>query len=398
MVLKFDSVEAAAKALKKGEMIILVDDESRENEGDLAIAAEKATAEKLNFMAKEARGLICVPITAEKAAQLDLPRMTYSRDKYETPFTVSVDAAKTGTGISIRDRLLTVKTILSGSSKPESLHRPGHVFPLVARDGGVLERAGHTEGAIDLLTLAKMNPVAVICEIMNDDGSMARLPELKKFAEKHSLKIVSIKDLIRHRLRQGLQVKRVAKVSLPTEFGTFDAYGYIDLVHGREYVALVKGKISGKKNVLARVHSQCLTGDVFHSKKCDCGRQLENALKKINNAGLGVVLYIPHHEGRGIGLLNKLRAYELQEKGKDTVDANLALGFEMDKRDFGIGAQILRDLGLSTIRLMTNNPKKLKGLQGFGLEIVEQLPLKVRANPYNKAYLETKKIKMGHSI
>ncbi|MFH1391657.1 MAG: bifunctional 3,4-dihydroxy-2-butanone-4-phosphate synthase/GTP cyclohydrolase II [Candidatus Diapherotrites archaeon] len=395
---KFDSILDSLESLKNGELIVLVDDENRENEGDLVLSAEKATVEKLNFMAKDARGLICVPITTEKASQLDLPRMTQNRDRFDTPFTVSVDAASGGTGISIKDRLLTIETILSKESKPEKLCRPGHVFPLVAKEGGVLQRLGHTEGAVDLMKLAGLEPTAVICEILNDDGSMARLPDLMDFAKKHDLKIVTIKDLIQHKLKDGLQVNKVANVNLPTEFGDFKAVGYSDVIEGREYIALLKGNVSGKQNVLVRVHSACLTGDVFHSKKCDCNSQLETALKMIEKEEQGVVLYIPHHEGRGIGLLNKLKAYELQEQGKDTVEANFALGFPMDKRDFGMGAQILVDLGLTTIRLMTNNPKKLKGLQGFGLDIVEQIPIKTDSNEYNGKYLETKKLKLGHSL
>ena len=398
MTFKFNSVEEALEDLKKGRTIILVDDENRENEGDLVLAAEKATVENINFMAKEARGLICVPITKEKASQLELPNMTFSTDKFDTPFTVSVDAAKGGTGISISDRLLTIQTILDDNSKPDSLSRPGHVFPLEAKHGGVLQRSGHTEGAVDLMVLAGLKPSAVICEILNEDGSVARLPELEKFAVKHSLKILMIKDLIKYQLKKGLQVKRVATTSLPTDFGDFKALGYTDLLEGKEYLVLVKGEVKNKKNVLVRVHSACLTGDVFHSKKCDCNEQLNIAMKKINREGEGVILYIPHHEGRGIGLLNKLKAYELQEQGKDTVEANFALGFPMDKSDFGTGAQILVDLGLTTIRVLTNNPKKLKGLQGFGLEITEQIPLKSSFNEHNKKYLDTKKAKMGHTL
>jgi len=364
----------------------------------LVLAAEKATVDKLNFMAREARGLICVPITIEKALQLDLPKMTQNNDRFETPFTVSVDASAGGTGISIADRLLTIKTILADDSKPDSLFRPGHVFPLVAKEGGVLQRPGHTEGAVELMALAGLKPTAVICEILNDDGSMARMPQLVEFAKKHSMKIVSVKDLIKKRLESGLLVKKEAETTLPTEFGDFNAIGYSDTIENREYIAIVKGKVRGKKNVLVRVHSACLTGDVFHSKKCDCNAQLVAALAAIEKEGLGVVLYIPHHEGRGIGLLNKLKAYELQDKGRDTVEANIALGFPMDRRDFGLGAQILVDLGLSTIRLLTNNPKKLKGLQGFGLEIVKQVPLRAVPNEHNSHYLATKKLKLGHSL
>ncbi|HZX19921.1 MAG TPA: bifunctional 3,4-dihydroxy-2-butanone-4-phosphate synthase/GTP cyclohydrolase II [archaeon] len=398
MAFKFNSIEEAADSLRKGDLIVLVDDEQRENEGDLVLAGEKATIEKINFMVKEARGLVCVPITQKKAVQLQLPKMAFSVDKFDTPFTVSVDAADGGTGISVSDRLRTINTILDDSSKPESLHRPGHVFPLVAREGGVLHRAGHTEGTTDLLEIAGLKQVGVICEILNDDGSMARLPQLIEFAEKHSLKIVAIKDLIEYKLKNGLQVRKIAEPTLPTEFGEFKAVGYLDLVNNTEFVALVKGDVRGKENVLVRVHSGCLTGDVFHSKKCDCNEQLHAALKIIEKEGLGVLLYIPHHEGRGIGLLNKLKAYELQEQGKDTIEANTALGFPEDKRDYGTGAQILRDLGLTSIRILTNNPKKLKALQGFGLRITEQVPIKSLPNRFNKKYLDTKRSKMGHSL
>ncbi len=397
MSYKFVSVEEASEALRKGEILIMVDDESRENEGDLVISAEKVTHEALNFMAKEARGLTCVPINSKKALQLDLPRMTPSKDRLDTPFTVSVDASTGGTGISISDRLLTIKTILDDSSKPNTLSRPGHIFPLVAREGGTLERAGHTEGTTDLLEIASLKPVGVICEIMNEDGSMARLPELEKFAEKHSMKIVTIKSIIEYRLKKGKQIKQISKVTLPTRFGEFDLYSYFDVLNKNEYICLVKGNILEKKDVLVRVHSACLTGDVLHSMKCDCGEQLDEAMKLIQKEG-GVLLYIPHHEGRGIGLSNKIKAYALQEKGKDTVEANLALGFEEDERDFGVGAQILRDLGLTSIKVLTNNPKKLEGLKAFGLEIKEQIPLKIKSNPYNKAYLETKKTKMHHTL
>ncbi len=398
MPFKFDSVEAGMKALRRGEIVILVDDERRENEGDLVLAAEKATPEKLNFMLREGRGLLCVPITSEKAAQLDLPRMAKNSDRFDTPFTVSVDAKGTSTGVSVKDRLLTIKTILSAASRPEDLHRPGHVFPLIAREGGVLHRAGHTEGAVDLLSTAGMNPVGVICEIMNKDGSMARLPGLMKFSRRHGLKIVCLKDVISHRLRKGLMVRKVAEASLPTKFGDFTAMGYTDLLEGNDYIALVKGRVGGRKNVLVRVHSACLTGDVFHSLRCDCNAQLHAALSMISREGKGVLLYIPSHEGRGIGILNKLRAYSLQDRGKDTVEANRALGLEVDKREYGTGARILRELGLTTIRVLTNNPKKLRGLEGFGLEIVGQIPLRAKPNRHNRRYLETKKKKLGHRL
>ena len=398
MPFKFDSVQAASKALRRGEMVVLVDDEKRENEGDIVLAASKASGKKLNFMVREGRGLVCVPITKEKAQQLDLPKMTSQRDRFDTPFTVSVDAAKAGTGVSVEDRLLTIKTILNPRSRPESLHRPGHVFPLVAREGGVLHRAGHTEGTVDLLRIARMAPVGVICEIMNNDWSMARLPQLQKFAKKPSLKIACLKDVIRHRLKSGLLVEKIAQAKLPTGYGGFIAFGYLDKLEGNEYVALVKGKVRGAKNVLVRVHSACLTGDVFHSLRCDCNEQLQASLRKIEGAGKGVLLYIPHHEGRGIGILNKLRAYELQENGKDTVEANAALGLAVDKREYGAGARILRDLGLTTIRVLTNNPKKLKGLEGFGLKITEQVPIRTTPNRHNRRYLQTKKEKMGHRL
>jgi len=398
MAYKFDSVGQACRALKRGEMVILVDDESRENEGDIVIAAEHADEQNLNFMSRECRGLICVPVTRSKAEQLGLKKMTKNSDRFDTPFTVSVDAAAGGSGISIADRLLTIKTILDDNSRPQDLYRPGHMFPLLSRKGGVLERAGHTEGAIELVQEAGLKPVAVICEIMNEDGSMARMPELEKFAKAHRLKIVTLKDIIKHRMHKGKQVKKVAKTTLPTNFGEFTAYGYTDEVEGREYICLVKGKVKGRNNVLVRVHSACLTGDVFHSMRCDCNSQLEAALHMINEEGLGVLLYIPHHEGRGIGLLNKLRAYELQDKGRDTVEANLELGLEADRRDYGTGAQILRDLGLRRIRVLTNNPKKLKGLEGFGLEVAEQVPLAIKANEHNRKYLATKRIKLGHYL
>ncbi|VVC00005.1 3,4-dihydroxy-2-butanone 4-phosphate synthase [uncultured archaeon] len=398
MAFRFDSVESAAKALRRGEFVIMVDDEGRENEGDLVLAAEKANAAKLNFMVNEGRGLMCIPITRGKAVQLDLQKMAVNNDKFDTPFTVSVDAASGGTGISIRDRLATIRAILSENSKPADLNRPGHIFPLVARDGGVLQRPGHTEGAVDLLQVAGMKQVGVICEIMNSNGKMARLPELKKFAGEKGFRIVCLKDIISYLLRNGLKVKKVAETFLPTKFGDFRAVGYLDVIEGKEYVALVKGKVRGKKNVLVRVHSACLTGDVFHSLRCDCNQQLHEALHRINKAGTGVLLYIPHHEGRGIGLLNKLRAYELQDRGKDTVEANTALGLEVDKRDYGTGARILRDLGITSMRLLTNNPKKLNALEGFGLKVAEQVPIRAKPNRHNRLYLETKRLKMGHTL
>ncbi len=397
--LELDSVESAVRDLKKGKMIILVDGEERENEGDLVLAAEKATIQNLNFMAHHARGLMCVPVSRERALKLDLPLMTSERDLHGTAFTVSVDAKNAGTGISIPNRLKTIRVLVDSKSKPSDLQKPGHLFPLVGREGGVLERAGHTEGALDLMKLAKLKPVAVICEILKPDGEMARLPELLPLKKKWRLKLVSIQDLIEYRLKHGhQQIQKMASPILFTRFGKFSAHVYKDLATKEEYLALVKGNVKGKKNVLVRVHSACLTGDALGSLHCDCGPQLENALKKISSSSTGVLLYIPHHEGRGIGLSSKLQTYEWQALGKDTVEANLALGFPMDKRDYGIGAQILRDLGLSTIRILTNNPKKLVGLEAFGLKITKQLPIKTKPNPHNKKYLETKKTRMGHLL
>jgi len=352
--------------------------------------------------ARDKRGflcrLMCIPITEGKAAQLGLRKMIENTDRFETPFTVSVDAKTASTGVSVKDRLKTINAIVSDSTVPEELVKPGHLFPLVSKKGGVLHRAGHTEGAIDLMKIAVLKPVAVIAEIMNDDGSMARLPDLLKFREKHGLMIVALKDLIRYRLKEESLIERVAATSIPTEFGAFEAVGFKDKVYGEEYIALVKGKVSGEKNVLVRVHSGCLTGDVFHSHRCDCNAQLHESLRVIEREGKGALLYIMHHEGRGIGLLNKLKAYELQDKGLDTVEANLKLGFKMDERDYGIGAQILRELGLTSIRLLTNNPKKLSALKGYGLEVTEMVPIKTTPTTFNKSYLLTKKQKMGHLL
>ncbi|AJF60847.1 MAG: GTP cyclohydrolase II [Candidatus Diapherotrites archaeon] len=398
METKFNSIEEASRELKSGKLVVLVDDEHRENEGDLVLAAELASEEKINFIIKEARGLMCIPITEGKAAQLGLRKMIENTDRFETPFTVSVDAKTASTGVSVKDRLKTINAIVSDSTVPEELVKPGHLFPLVSKKGGVLHRAGHTEGAIDLMKIAVLKPVAVIAEIMNDDGSMARLPDLLKFREKHGLMIVALKDLIRYRLKEESLIERVAATSIPTEFGAFEAVGFKDKVYGEEYIALVKGKVSGEKNVLVRVHSGCLTGDVFHSHRCDCNAQLHESLRVIEREGKGALLYIMHHEGRGIGLLNKLKAYELQDKGLDTVEANLKLGFKMDERDYGIGAQILRELGLTSIRLLTNNPKKLSALKGYGLEVTEMVPIKTTPTTFNKSYLLTKKQKMGHLL
>ena len=395
---QFDSMEAAIAALRNGELLIVVDEADRENEGDLIIAAEKASPEKINFMIKEGRGLMCLPITQEKARQLKLNPMAKNTDKYSTPFTVSIDSAKADTGVSVCDRLETINAIVSDSSTPTDFVRPGHMFPLVSRKGGVLQRAGHTEATVDLFKIAGMKPVGVICEIMNDDGSMARLPDLVKFKEKHSIRMISIAQIIRHRLKNETIIERVASPQLPTKFGTFSAIGYRAKPNNEEYLAIVKGEVSGKKNVLVRVHSGCVTGDVFHSMRCDCNEQLHSSLEMIEKEGKGVLLYISGHEGRGIGLLNKLKAYELQEKGLDTVQANIELGFPNDARDYGVPAMILANLGLTNIRLITNNPEKISALEAYGLKVSEIVPIKIKPNSFNEKYLFTKKRKLGHLL
>ena len=396
---KLDSVKGAVESIKKGKMIIVVDDEKRENEGDFVVAAEKITVPQLNFIGSFGRGLICVPVTNQKAKQLDLPLMATEGCPYGTAFTVSVDAKKAGTGISMPNRLKTIRLLADGKSSSEDFFKPGHVFPLISRDGGVLERAGHTEASIDIMKLAGLKPAAVICEILKENGKMARLPDLLKMKKKWKMKIVSVHDIIAYRLKtEGKQVVRIASPEIFTEFGKFAAIAYRALPTNDEYIAFVKGKVKGKENVLVRVHSACLTGDVFHSLHCDCRQQLEKSLRMISKAKCGVLLYIPHHEGRGIGISNKLKAYELQAKGKDTMEANLLLGFPADKRDYGVGAQILADLGLRTIVVLTNNPKKLVGLNAFGLEITKRIPLETKPNNHNKKYLKTKKEKMGHLL
>ncbi|AFM21443.1 GTP cyclohydrolase II/3,4-dihydroxy-2-butanone 4-phosphate synthase [Acetomicrobium mobile DSM 13181] len=398
----FASPEEAINMIKEGRMIIVVDDEDRENEGDLLMAASKVTRESINFMTKYGRGLVCVPLTEEKAKQLELePMVLHSTDPHGTAFTISVDAKEgTTTGISAEDRAITARLLASPEAKPSDFRRPGHMFPLIARKGGVLKRAGHTEAAVDLARLAGLEPVGVICEIMNDDGTMARLPQLIEFAKKFDLKIMTIKDLIRYRHMRDKLVEKVSTVKLPTEYGNFIAHAYrwiLDDDPDRLHIALVKGEIGEEDDVLVRVHSECLTGDVFGSLRCDCGAQLHKAMEMVEREGKGIVLYM-RQEGRGIGLYKKLKAYELQEKGMDTVEANIKLGVSPDLRDYGVGAQILFDLGVRKLRLMTNNPKKVIGLAGYGLKIVERVPIEVEPNPYNSDYLRTKKEKMGHLL
>lgn len=394
----FNTIEEAIEDIRQGKMIVMVDDEDRENEGDLVMAAEKATPEAINFMATYGRGLVCVPLTQDRIQALQLEQMVSNNtDPHGTAFTVSVDASTSTTGISAFERAETVKVLVNPESKPSDLQRPGHIFPLQAREGGVLVRAGHTEGAVDLARLAGFQPAGLICEVMNEDGTMARVPDLKLFVEKHNLKFVTLKDLISYRRQSEKLIERVESIHLPTGFGDFRAVGYYSILDKEEHVALVKGDVADGNPVLVRVHSECLTGDVFHSRRCDCGDQLAAAMEEIEREGRGVLLYM-RQEGRGIGLLNKLRAYKLQEEGKDTVEANLALGFPEDLRDYGVGAQILADLGISQVRLMTNNPRKIVGLEGYGLKVVERVPLEVSSKPENTKYLCTKKQKMGHFL
>lgn len=397
---KFNIIDEAIEDITQGKLVILVDDEDRENEGDLCMAAEKVTPEAINFMAKYGRGLICLALTPERVKELDLPMMTNENTSpFGTAFTVSIEAKKgVTTGISAADRAMTIKTAIDPKTKPEDLARPGHVFPLKARPGGVLQRAGQTEGSVDLSRLAGLYPAGVICEIMNEDGTMARVPQLMEFAKKHNLKVVTIKDLIRYRMRTESFVRRLVTVKMPTEHGgEFKAIAYANEIDDNVHIALVKGEIKPEDEVLVRVHSQCLTSDVFGSKRCDCGEQLHKAMEVIKKEGKGVILYM-RQEGRGIGLINKLRAYELQDKGLDTVEANLKLGFKPDLRDYGIGAQILVDIGVRKMRLMTNNPRKIVGLEGYGLKAVERVPIEVNPHEKNISYLRTKKKKLGHIL
>ncbi|MDR0266607.1 MAG: bifunctional 3,4-dihydroxy-2-butanone-4-phosphate synthase/GTP cyclohydrolase II [Paenibacillus sp.] len=394
----FDSIEDALEDLRSGKVVIVVDDEDRENEGDFVALAEKATPEVINFMITEGRGLVCVPITRERAEELELAPMTaQNTDHHGTAFTVSVDYRQTTTGISALERSVTAQALIDPTVAAGDFRRPGHMFPLVAKDGGVLRRAGHTEAAVDLARLSGAAPAGVICEIIKKDGTMARLPDLQIIAKKHGLRLISIQDLIMYRNQSENLVRREAEVRMPTEFGEFRAVAYSNEVDDKEHLALVKGTITEETPVLVRVHSECLTGDVFHSLRCDCGPQFAAALRQIETEGTGVLLYM-RQEGRGIGLINKLKAYELQEQGLDTVDANLKLGFPADLRDYGIGAQILKDLGVSKIRLLTNNPRKIKGLEGHGMEVVERVPIQMEAGEDNSRYLHTKQTKLGHML
>jgi 3,4-dihydroxy 2-butanone 4-phosphate synthase/GTP cyclohydrolase II len=395
----FNSIESVIADVRKGRMVIVVDDADRENEGDLIMAAQHVTPAAINFMAKEGRGLICAPTTSERLEQFGIGRMVkQNREIFGTDFQVSVDAAKgISTGISAADRAHTIKIMADPTAVPEDLVQPGHVFPLRARPGGVLQRAGHTEAAVDLAKLAGCRPIGVICEIMNDNGTMARLPQLLNFAKRHRLKICTMADLIQFRRTREKLVEHIESVKMPTDHGEFELHLYRSRLDEQHHLALVHGEVAGKPKVLVRVHSECLTGDVFGSRRCDCGPQLHQAMRQIAEAGRGVIVYM-RQEGRGIGLAPKIRAYKLQEQGYDTVEANKQLGYGMDLREYGLGAQILVDLGLKTIRLLTNNPRKIVGLEGYGLEIVEQVPIKVNPNPHHARYLKTKRQKMGHLL
>ncbi len=395
----FSTIEEAIEDVRAGKMVVVCDAEDRENEGDLTLAAQFATPETINFMAKEGRGLICLALTPDRCDELGLDLMAAKNESpFQTAFTVSVEAREgITTGISAHDRAHTIQVAIDPKSRPQDLVQPGHIFPLKAKPGGVLERTGQTEAAIDLARLAGLNPSGVICEVMNDDGTMARVPDLEGYCKRHDLKMVTVADLIAYRRQHDKLVERVVDAQLPTAFGDFEVVGYRSLVDDKHHVAMVKGEIDGQQDVLVRVHSECLTGDVFHSLRCDCGQQLEDALARIEREGTGVLLYLAQ-EGRGIGLLNKLRAYKLQEEGLDTVDANMKLGLPADLRDYGIGAQILVDLGLSSIRLLTNNPKKIVGLEGYGLTVTDQIPIEHAPGQHNRDYLRAKKDRLGHLL
>ena len=395
----FSTIDDAIEDIRAGKMVVVCDAEERENEDDLTMAAQFATPEAINFMAKHGRGLICLALTGERCDELGLDLMAAKNESgFGTNFTVSIEAREgVSTGISAHDRARTIQVAIDPRTKPQDLVQPGHMFPLKAKSGGVLERTGQTEAAVDLARLAGLNPSGVICEVMNDDGTMARVPDLEQYCERHGLKMITVADLIAYRRKHDKLIERVVETSLPTDYGEFNVVGFCSLVDDKHHIAMVKGEVDGKDDVLVRVHSECLTGDVFHSQRCDCGQQLETALRQIEDAGEGVLLYLAQ-EGRGIGLLNKLRAYKLQEEGLDTVDANLKLGLPADLRDYGIGAQILVDLGLSTIRLLTNNPKKIVGLEGYGLRVSDQVPIQHDATEHNRDYLRTKKEKLGHLL
>ena len=397
--LQFDTVDDVVNDIRAGRMVIVTDDADRENEGDLVMAAEKVTPDAINFMTKHGRGLICVPLSNERAEQLGLQRMVaQNREMYRTDFTVSVDAAHgVTTGISAHDRAATIQILANPKSMPDDLVQPGHIFPLRAKDGGVLRRTGHTEATVDLARMAGLQPAGVLCEILYDDGTMARLPELVEFRKKHGLRICTIQSLVAHRRVREKLVEAEQVVKLPTDYGDFDLHLYRSKLDGAHHLALVKGKIEQDKPTLVRVHSECLTGDVFGSRRCDCGNQLHAALQQISDEGNGVLIYM-RQEGRGIGLAAKIHAYKLQEEGLDTVEANTKLGFATDLRDYGLGAQILFDLGVRKFRFLTNNPKKVVGLEGYGIQMVEQVPIRTEANPHNAKYLETKRVKMGHSL
>lgn len=394
----FNTIEEAIQDIKEGKMVVIIDDENRENEGDIVVAAEKLTSEHINFMVKNARGLVCMPMSEYYIEKLKLEPMVYKNtDNHETAFTVSIDYKETTTGISAFERALTVQKVLENNITPEDFRRPGHMFPLKAREGGVLVRQGHTEAAVDLARMAGLKEAGVICEIMNEDGTMARTPELKKFVKEHGLKIITIEDLIKYRIKNEKIIEAASQAELPTKYGDFKIVAYVNKINGEHHIALVKGEAKGEEPILVRVHSECLTGDVFGSLRCDCGEQLSKAMEAIEREGRGIILYM-RQEGRGIGLVNKVKAYKLQDKGMDTVEANLALGFPEDLRDYGISAQILKDLGVKNIKLMTNNPKKISGIEEYGVKAVERVPIEMNQNEKNIYYLKTKKEKMGHLL